>query len=70
MKTQRTKTIQVGCITFRLGRAVISQFDPRLQDANTVNIEFIDQKNGHRYNKVTQHLIGPNNPPPLPRAPL
>ena len=44
----------MGSITFRLGRSVLSHFDPRLQDANTVTIKFIDQKNGHRYDKVTQ----------------
>ena len=52
--TQRTKTLEVGSITFRLHLAIIPHNDPRLQDADTVTLEFIDQKNGRRYDKVTQ----------------
>ena len=51
---QRTKTLEVGRITFRLNSEILSHADPRLQDAHTVTLEFVDQKNGHRYDKVTQ----------------
>ena len=54
-ETQRTQTIQVGSVRFRRQRRLLQHNDPLLHLADTVTIDFVDQKNGRRYNRVTQH---------------
>jgi hypothetical protein len=55
---KKTKLLVLECVTFRRRHTRLSHSNNLLAFADTVTITFIDQKNGNRFEEITQHKTG------------
>jgi hypothetical protein len=55
---KKTKLLVLECVTFHRRHTRLSHSNNLLAFADTVTITFIDQKNGNRFEEITQHKTG------------